>query len=653
VTPRKTKIAVLGGGCGGMAAAFWLSATAALRDRFEVTVYSRGWRLGGKGASGRNARYAQRIEEHGLHMWLGCYENAFRTMRACYREWQPRAGSPFKDWTDAFAPQHRVTFTQQDGGPRGDQWSPWDFTMPARPGTPGDGTPLFWADRLLALADWLGDRIHPSVDAQDASGGLQRAAGWLVLGLIKVATFAAVVLRALLATATRVVRAIDRIRPVARYSILADLGLTAIIGVARDILPFGTRGFDRINQYDFREWLAKHGAMRVTIECAPVRAFYDLGFAYPGGDSSVFLNGRGACGAGLRFLLEWGLSYKGAPLWKMNAGMGDVVFTPLYQVLRAREVAFRFFHDVRAMNLSEDKRRVESIVVDRQAELVVEPYEPLMVSADLDTWPSEPRWDQLVDGDVLASSGVDFESWTDVPRGKEQKLVLGRDFDLVVMAFPPEMIRRVAPAMSEHNAAWKDMIYNSASVATQAFQLWLRPSLAELGWEGGATVLSAYSSPFDTWADMTHLIAREEWRGKDVPATIAYFCGALAWDRPAASAPDESCEKAVEHNARQWLTAHANFLWPAKFPPRSTPAPEVVIASYFRCNVDPSERYVQTLPGSVRYRLAPGARTYDNVYLAGDWTKTRYSSGCVESAVESGMLAAQAIGGEPAKIYGN
>ena len=638
-----------------MTAAFWLTATPALRDRFAVTVYSRGWRLGGKGASGRNARYSQRIEEHGLHMWLGCYENAFRTMRACFCEWQPRTCSPFKAWTDAFSPQHRVTFAQQDAGPRGSEWAPWDFTMPARAGTPGDGEPLVWNDRLLALADWLGTQLHPDGYSSPpaARGWGARALALLVLGLVKLATLAAVVLRLVIAGATAIVLAIRRIRPVSRYSIVADLGLTAIIGVARDILPFGRPGFDRINRFDFREWLALHGALRVTIECAPVRAFYDLGFAYPGGDSSAFLNGRGACGAGLRFLLEWGLSYKGAPLWKMNAGMGDVVFTPLYQVLRARGVDFRFFHDVRDVSVGEDGRRVESIVAYRQAELRAEPYAPLVVAAGLDAWPSEPQWDQLVDGDVLATSGVDFESWTEQPYGTATTLLAGRDFDLVVLAFPPEMIRRVAPSLSSHSAAWKDMIDHAASVATQAFQLWLRPPLPDLGWSEGPTVLSAYASPYDTWADMTHLIAREGWTGGDVPATIAYFCGALPNEGPGAPAPGEPGANAAERNAQRWLLNHAAFMWPLKFRQGMKPAPDVVVSSYFRANTDPSERYVQTLPGSVRYRLAPGSRIYDNLYLAGDWTTTRYSSGSVESAVESGMLAARAIGGEPAQIYGD
>ena len=65
------KIAILGGGAGSLAAAHFLSAAPDWRERYEITVYQQGWRLGGKGASGRNAQLGQRIEEHGLHIWFG------------------------------------------------------------------------------------------------------------------------------------------------------------------------------------------------------------------------------------------------------------------------------------------------------------------------------------------------------------------------------------------------------------------------------------------------------------------------------------------------------------------------------------------------------------------------------------------------------
>src|SRR5207237_7266839 len=91
-TDGPTKIAILGGGCGGLAAAWALTATPALRERFEVTVYEHSWALNGKGASGRmpdswgqNGR-GQRIHEHGLHIWFGFYVHAFRMLRGAYEE---------------------------------------------------------------------------------------------------------------------------------------------------------------------------------------------------------------------------------------------------------------------------------------------------------------------------------------------------------------------------------------------------------------------------------------------------------------------------------------------------------------------------------------------------------------------------------------
>lgn len=63
------KIAILGGGVGAMTAPYWL--TNPTQDGppadHDITVYQLGWRLGGKGAAGRNADAGDRIEEHGLH----------------------------------------------------------------------------------------------------------------------------------------------------------------------------------------------------------------------------------------------------------------------------------------------------------------------------------------------------------------------------------------------------------------------------------------------------------------------------------------------------------------------------------------------------------------------------------------------------------
>ena len=66
--PSKVKqIAVLGGGISSLAAVFELTSVPNWREHYDITVYQMGWRLGGKGASGRNPKLANRVEEHGPH----------------------------------------------------------------------------------------------------------------------------------------------------------------------------------------------------------------------------------------------------------------------------------------------------------------------------------------------------------------------------------------------------------------------------------------------------------------------------------------------------------------------------------------------------------------------------------------------------------
>src|SRR5215469_5086071 len=133
VSGRPIKIAIVGGGCAGIAAAFELSRPEH-RGKYQVTVYQVGWRLGGKGASGRGP--ADRIEEHGIHIWMGFYENAFRLLRECYAELDrdPRQ-CRFADWRDAFTPEPVFgVMNRSDGG----EWSSWMAFFPPEKGLPGD-----------------------------------------------------------------------------------------------------------------------------------------------------------------------------------------------------------------------------------------------------------------------------------------------------------------------------------------------------------------------------------------------------------------------------------------------------------------------------------------------------------------------------------
>lgn len=645
----RIKVAVLGGGPGGISAAFWLSATPALRARYEVTVHTLGWRLGGKCASGRNMAVGGRIEEHGLHVLMGCYQSAFQTIRQCYAEWQPRASSPFKLWTDAMTPQWKVAAEEQAPDSSPPRWSPWEFTLPELPGEPGDPR-LADTDALIGnLAAWL----HGLLDAQP-----ELAAEWSygpVLALLgrlaspslceNVDEDAGSQLRQL-AERVRTRLATHRAAPAAVDSafadtlshllILADLGLSAAIGWFFDLMGKGQAGYDALNALDFRAWLGRHGATDTALNSAPIRALYDLTFAYRGGDASTLANGSIAAGVTFRFAMDMVLGYRHAPFWKMNAGTGDALFTPLYQVLAARGVKIELFHRVAGIELNADASRIGTIRIDQQADFTNGEYQPFVVVKGLDCWPNQPNWEQLVDGERLRQAGVNFESSHDTTVAKQLTLVDGQDFDQVVLAVPPDVIRAVAPALAAADARWASMVAQSVSVATEAFQLWLQPALGELGWPSSATIVSAYAERFDSWADMSQQLPHEDWPAADTPQAIEYFCGCL---------PQDASHADPERDVQAWLDASIAGLWPAATTPDGKLKPGVEISRYCRANWEGAERYVQTPAGSVSYRLPPGPAQFGNLYLAGDWTLTRFSGGCFESAIESGMLAAAAISG--------
>ena len=127
------KVAILGGGMAGLSAA-WRLSEPGWRDRFDsITVYQRGWRLGGKGASSRGPH--GRIEEHGLHIWLGYYENAFGMLRECYTEidratTDPTA--PIKTWDQALIPGDNLGLADRFGG----DWLMWLGTFTRNDGSP-------------------------------------------------------------------------------------------------------------------------------------------------------------------------------------------------------------------------------------------------------------------------------------------------------------------------------------------------------------------------------------------------------------------------------------------------------------------------------------------------------------------------------------
>jgi uncharacterized protein with NAD-binding domain and iron-sulfur cluster len=160
---------------------------------------------------------------------------------------------------------------------------------------------------------------------------------------------------------------------------------------------------------------------------------------------------------------------------------------------------------------------------------------------------------------------------------------------------------------------------------------------------------------------MSHLLPEESWR---TPVKgIAYFCSVLRDGQSKAAASQayqEQQRHAVRAQAVHFLENEVQALWPravasdgfrwdllAADATAEGAGPARFDSQFWTANVNPSDRYVQSLPGSPAYRISPLDMTFDNLTIAGDWTATGLDSGCIESAVISGRLAAHAISGKP------
>src|ERR1041384_6953411 len=107
----KIKVAIPDCGIGAMRAELGLSEIDPTGEKYDITVHQLGWRLGGKTASGRNAEYGQRIEEHGLHIWSGAYDNAFTLMRLALKALDRPPSHPLATIGDAFKRQNQFILT--------------------------------------------------------------------------------------------------------------------------------------------------------------------------------------------------------------------------------------------------------------------------------------------------------------------------------------------------------------------------------------------------------------------------------------------------------------------------------------------------------------------------------------------------------------
>jgi uncharacterized protein with NAD-binding domain and iron-sulfur cluster len=737
--PARVRVAVLGGGTAALTAAYYLAT--APDKKYDVTVHSLGWRLGGKGASGRNATVAQRIEEHGLHVWSGFYENAFVLMRACYGELGRTPGQPlsavFPDpkhvqISPAFKQHNLVVATEYID----QRWIEWVQETPSNDLLPGDGTEMTLRELFGVAIEWLEELVEdllgiggwahppaghllpesiesliqgldahhpgdsPSAAAGTSPGKSESAIARLEHTFVSLAAklvrrlspdpavhdpghhdaVHGLIDRFLKWAVTKVEHELLENDTLRRAFILVDLVGSCIRGVLADGVL--TKGTTAIDGEDLIDWLARHGAHPVSTGSALIRGYYDYCFAYEGGDPN---RPRMAAGDGLLHLARLTMNVKGAVFWKMQAGMGDTIFGPLYLVLRNHGVKFEFFRQVVNLHLTADRSAIERVDLQVQADVTeaaksavhtvngrayTGEYWPLVDVLDLPCWPNQPDYGQLVQGNDLKQRGIDLENpWSGWPGVGSKSLTLGVDFDVVVLATSHGPLQFITSELMEASAPWREMVDNLRTTQTVGVQLWCRETWPQLGWKHASPLLTSYAQPIQTWGDFSQVLPRECWPAGNQPGSISYLCGNLP-DRGKmppfsdTSFPARQQER-LEALAEQWLTDNANPVWPDSgngANPTSLDWSHLADlsngvgyarfkAQFFRANISPSERYVLTVPNDFRFRMKEGRTPFSNLVVAGDFVFTGIL-GSVEAAVMTGMMASRAISGYPGKIFG-
>jgi uncharacterized protein with NAD-binding domain and iron-sulfur cluster len=691
--PAKVKVAIIGGGCAGMTAAFELTRPEHA-GRYEVTVYQPGWRLGGKGASSRGP--ADRIEEHGLHLWMGYYDNAFRLMRECYEELaRDPAASPIVGWRDAFVPADTVgaAYRTSAGG-----WAPWVAKLPRMPGLPGDPGPApatltldnylvrtigLVSSMMRAVAERAGVHSVANLGAmlrtpERAAEGMRSLFRMGMLGglggaleslhALQFALESAPghgrehVLR-LLELASNAIKALiddqvrdrDDLRPIADAT---DIALASVRGALRAGLASGSKGFDVLDDFECRDFLAKHGASARALDSGFLRGLYDLGFAYEDGEQPRISTAAAMRGAHRLFY-----TYRGAFFWKMTAGMGEIVFAPLYELLvrprrQVRVLSARGQPAPRPARAAlarrgaggrraghDGRRAALPAAGERSRAAVLAGFGRLRAAQR--RRPASRRGTRI---------RVDVGQATRRQQGPARRRGLrhghprggpGRG----ARGLPGD--RRARRTLEGHGPARQGGPHAGVPAVDErepARSRVARRRRQRVGLRQALRHVGRHEPP-------------RAQRGLAVGAAIDRLL--LLGDGDAGGrgvAVSGRLRQEVRRRATRFLDEQMGHLWPRatsggrfrwdllQTPPGTAPGPadsSRFASQHYVANVNPTDWYTLAVPGSRRHRVSPLDDTYDNLRVAGDWTDTRLNLGSVEGAVISGRLAAHAISGSP------
>ena len=721
-TGRRTKVVVVGGGPGGLSTAYHLTAASNPRAaELDVSVYQMGWRLGGKGATGRDPGN-DRILEHGIHGFAGFYWNATEMLKGAYEVLHPGAVPNLSELPgrlprcieEALLPSDSIVITNYYAGR---QCQKTLVLLPGNGPHPWEGVPDLAAEHVVgAIAQYAMALVQALIETNEKKGWFARLLLWGPERIERklVSELAEVLGRAkpgrhehllkgfdeLLGWLTdHALRASDKWDTVRLAFNVIDYYRTIIKGLIADGLldiekePDGTgsgvsftvKGIDSIDHLNYTEWLESHGLHPMTMASSFTHSTAYVCFSLPDGDSSRVPTMSAA--SFLLWELRTAFSRRNHFYW-FRLGTGETIIKPIYQALQTNGVHFEFFHKLIDMEIAADGTTVESLTFQRQARIkgsaAYQPLRPAKRAEVGEVWPDEPLWDQLEQADEIRSHlrsdphlgmpTLGLESaWCAWQPNDHVVLRRGVDFDIAVVAMPPQAIAHFVPTLAAdpHIAPAVEQL---KSVQTMQLQLWLNKTVEEMGLQVPQTPgsVNRYTSvslpdPLNALVDFTDTMAYEGWAGADRPKSLVQLCGPLQdlglrdSDYLNADYPEQIWRRAAAL-AGQWMRTAGVALPEAQgdrpmnqlsFDFQSLwhedddhMGEQRLWSQYIRANIDPSELYVLAPKGSADARPQPWD-VLDNLAVAGDWVYTGINIGSFEGATMGGKLASYAVTGFP------
>ena len=423
VMPKK--VAILGGGPASCTAALALTSQSGWKQHYDITIYQLGWRLGGKAASGRNKNYGQRIEEIGGHGIEGNYHNTKILLRSLYTQLNREEEVPQRTFDEAFV----MSFISGKKVSASLDKEQECFSLKHLFKTFVKGT--------FSMIEMMAKNMNVSTSVELGAVNLEILFHDHNLLQSTVNSIQERILK--MHTRTQQMKSLET-----EQLSMVDIAVTVIKVILIDSLL--EKGFNSINHLDLRQWLENHGASSKTLNSTFLKTHYDLLMSYTNGDikqPSI------EAGTSLTGYLQFYFCFDDVVYFDQQGGLGDVIFAPVYQVLKTRGVNFKFFHKVEELSLNnKNPKLIEQIKVTKQLDVVKEEYDPLINVKGLPSWPNEPKYDEIdqEQAKLLQKYDIDLENfWTIWPniykehsRQSLPEVILkrGEDFDIIIFGIP-------------------------------------------------------------------------------------------------------------------------------------------------------------------------------------------------------------------------